>query len=68
MDIRALREHHNAEQEIKELSERISALEKDIKKAEKDMSFLAFDEQIKKYGLCEIHRRSFVKNFYAEQT
>lgn len=25
-------------------------------------------EQIKKYGLCEIHRRSFVKNFYAEQT
>lgn len=49
LDIRALREHHNAEQEIKELSERISALEKDIKKAEKDMSFLAFDEQIKKY-------------------
>ena len=49
LDIRALRENYNAAQEIKELRERISILEKDIKKAEKDTSFLAFDEQIKKY-------------------
>ena len=50
LDIRPLRENYRAAQEIKELNEQIAALEKEIKKASKDTSFLAFDEQIEKYN------------------
>ncbi len=50
LDIRPLREHYRATQEINELKERIAVLEEEIKKASKDTSFLAFDEQIEKYN------------------
>ena len=49
LDIRPLREHYHASEEIGELSERISELEQQIKKSRKDASFLAFEEQIEKY-------------------